>query len=253
MVAAGYYKKPPATANNNYHVIRTFCSKCGTNLFWKAPTDVARHVYINLECLQSDWLLLPSQPLHQRSSRETTTTSSTETSSDGVAQATVISSQQQQNFESDDTISTTSIVPPPDLSTPPRKIAFNRTTTDEQSATPSTNQDLAYVSADSYYSATTGGDDATSVVSTHSSTAGFRLIDPNRISSPSDRRTFAENSWDSKAKNSPDAMLVQMRRHLGNKTSSFRSSATTTSTTGQLPTRPLVVSPGGSSAMSPAE
>lgn len=45
----------------NKNMIKTFCAKCGTHLFWKSPHDVSRHVYVNLNCLQSDWIAMPKQ------------------------------------------------------------------------------------------------------------------------------------------------------------------------------------------------
>lgn len=46
----------------NKNMIKTFCGRCGTHLFWKSPHDVSRQVYINLHCLQSDWRLMPLSP-----------------------------------------------------------------------------------------------------------------------------------------------------------------------------------------------
>ena len=53
---------PEDYLSKNMNMIKTFCGRCGTHIFWKSPHDMTRQVYVNLQCLQSDWLPMPDAP-----------------------------------------------------------------------------------------------------------------------------------------------------------------------------------------------
>jgi hypothetical protein len=212
--------------SHNKNMIKTFCARCGTHLVWKSPQDVTRQVYINLNCLQSDWVRMPREVaskaiVARRSSR-------------GKDDASPPRSPQTTSRPVSVQVSTTSAVsvittkPTPAAQTEPLSFSDRASSSETLPTlskirqreyvpeTPMVSDDEASWTKVDVKKRTDSLEDTASTISCSSASAGgWRLRDP----SPSNRSTTSMTStWEERRTEKPshDALLYQMRKHLSN-------------------------------------